>query len=403
MIAGGGMVGLAFAIALRHISDDFKVTVLEARLPPTGTPSPLDSRASALNLVSKGIFEAWGLWSSLATKLGVIRQIHVSNQQRFGSGLLQPADVGSEEDTLGFVIENHHLGRAFLERAQALDIELQAPVDVASLEREAPPRLILSTGDSLPADLVIVADGSHSPLREKLGIDVDIRRTGQRAVVANVLFSAAQQGIAWERFTPYGPLALLPLPDQSGSTGSRFNVVWSMSEEQAEAFEFSEGDEFCRGLQQAVGWRLGKVLAVGKRTGWTLDRVLAKEQVRSGFLLAGNAAHGLHPVAGQGLNLSVRDAWHLGTAFREQLTGTKALCVPAALQTFAARVRQDQQETIGATDLLSTLFSRRGPLLDLPRDIALASLDTLSPLRRYIARRGTGGRRLANNTLKVTS
>lgn len=397
------MVGLAFAIALRHISDDFKVTVLEARLPPTGTPSPLDSRASALNLVSKGIFEAWGLWSSLATKLGVIRQIHVSNQQRFGSGLLQPADVGSEEDTLGFVIENHHLGRAFLERAQALDIELQAPVDVASLEREAPPRLILSTGDSLPADLVIVADGSHSPLREKLGIDVDIRRTGQRAVVANVLFSAAQQGIAWERFTPYGPLALLPLPDQSGSTGSRFNVVWSMSEEQAEAFEFSEGDEFCRGLQQAVGWRLGKVLAVGKRTGWTLDRVLAKEQVRSGFLLAGNAAHGLHPVAGQGLNLSLRDAWHLGAAFREQLTATKALCVPAALQTFAARVRQDQQETIGATDLLSTLFSRRGPLLDLPRDIALASLDTLSPLRRYIARRGTGGRRLANNTLKVTS
>jgi 2-octaprenyl-6-methoxyphenol hydroxylase len=397
------MVGLAFAIALRHISDDVKVTVLEARLPPTGTPSPLDSRASALNLVSKGIFEAWGLWSSLATKLGVIRQIHVSNQQRFGSGLLQPADVGSEEDTLGFVIENHHLGRAFLERAQALDIELQAPVDVASLEREAPPRLILSTGDSLPADLVIVADGSHSPLREKLGIDVDIRRTGQRAVVANVLFSAAQQGIAWERFTPYGPLALLPLPDQSGSTGSRFNVVWSMSEEQAEAFEFSEGDEFCRGLQQAVGWRLGKVLAVGKRTGWTLDRVLAKEQVRSGFLLAGNAAHGLHPVAGQGLNLSLRDAWHLGAAFREQLTATKALCVPAALQTFAARVRQDQQETIGATDLLSTLFSRRGPLLDLPRDIALASLDTLSPLRRYIARRGTGGRRLANNTLKVTS
>lgn len=397
------MVGLAFAIALRHISDDFKVTVLEARLPPTGTPSPLDSRASALNLVSKGIFEAWGLWSSLATKLGVIRQIHVSNQQRFGSGLLQPADVGSEEDTLGFVIENHHLGRAFLERAQALDIELQAPVDVASLEREAPPRLILSTGDSLPADLVIVADGSHSPLREKLGIDVDIRRTGQRAVVANVLFSAEQRGIAWERFTPYGPLALLPLPDQSGSTGSRFNVVWSMSEEQAEAFEFSEGDEFCRGLQQAVGWRLGKVLAVGKRTGWTLDRVLAKEQVRSGFLLAGNAAHGLHPVAGQGLNLSLRDAWHLGAAFREQLTATKALCVPAALQTFAARVRQDQQETIGATDLLSTLFSRRGPLLDLPRDIALASLDTLSPLRRYIARRGTGGRRLANNTLKVTS
>jgi 2-octaprenyl-6-methoxyphenol hydroxylase len=396
------MVGLAFAIALRHISDDVKVTVLEARLPPTGTPSPLDSRASALNLVSKGIFEAWGLWSSLATKLGVIRQIHVSNQQRFGSGLLQPADVGSEEDTLGFVIENHHLGRAFLERAQALDIELQAPVDVASLEREAPPRLILSTGDSLSADLVIVADGSHSPLREKLGIDVDIRCTGQRAVVANVLFSAEQRGIAWERFTPYGPLALLPLPDQSGSTGSRFNVVWSMSEEQAEAFEFSEGDEFCRGLQQAVGWRLGKVLAVGKRTGWTLDRVLAKEQVRSGFLLAGNAAHGLHPVAGQGLNLSLRDAWHLGAAFREQLTGTKALCVPAALQTFAARVRQDQQETVGATDMLSTLFARRGPLLDLPRDIALASLDTLSPLRRYIARRGTGGRRLANKALKVT-
>ncbi len=397
------MVGLAFAIALRQASANFKVTVLEARPPPTGTPSPLDSRASAINLVSREILEVWGLWPSLETHSGIIRTIHVSNQRRFGSGLLQPEDVGSKGEALGFVVENHHLGRALLERARELDIDLKAPVDAVSLEREAPPRLVLSSGESLSADLIIVADGSDSRLREQLGIAVDIRRTGQRAVVANVLFSAEQQGIAWERFTPNGPLALLPLPDHLGSKGARFNVVWSMSEEQAEAFESIEGDEFCSELQEAVGWRLGKVLGVGKRTGWTLDRVLAKEQVRSAFLLAGNAAHGLHPVAGQGLNLSIRDAWHLGAACCEQLAGAEDLCVSAALQAFAARVRQDQQETVGATDMLSTLFARRGPLLDLPRDMALASLDTLSPLRRYIARRGTGGKSLATSSQKVTS
>jgi len=139
-----------------------------------------------------------------------------------------------------------------------------------------------------------------------------------------------------------------------------------------------------------VGWRLGKVLDVGTRTGWTLDRVLAQEQSRPGFLLAGNATHGLHPVAGQGLNLSLRDAWQLATSWSATPMQSDPDFIAAVIDGFVDTVREDQARTVSATDMLSTLFAHRGLLLDLPRDLALAGLDTMSPLRRYIARRGTG-------------
>lgn len=385
------MVGLAFAMALRHVSASTEVTVLEARVPPSGTPSPLDSRASALNLVSRDILSVWGVWPAIIEQAGVIQQIHVSNQHRFGSSVLEPSDVGSDDGSLGFVIENHYLGRALLSRAQELGVVLAAPVDVRAVQRgDLSPGVVLASGETLSADLVVIADGSQSSLRQQLGIPIDTRSPGQRAVVANVLFDAEQRGIAWERFTPHGPLALLPLPGGSGSKGSRFNVVWSMPKDAALALEATDAPHFCEALQDAVGWRLGKVLDVGTRTGWTLDRVLAQEQSRPGFLLAGNAAHGLHPVAGQGLNLSLRDAWQLATSWGATTMQAEPDFIAAMINRFVGAVREDQDRTVSATDMLSTLFAQRGLLLDLPRDLALAGLDTMSPLRRYIARRGTG-------------
>jgi len=382
------MVGLAFAIATRTALPQSEVVVLEARPIPQGNPDPLDTRASALNLASRSILEHWGLWSSLAAQSGVIEKIHVSNQGRFGSSLITPEDIG--QAPLGYVIENHTLGRALKAKSDELGIELIAPAEVTSLATQPGGTGIeLARGGALSADLVIVADGNQSALRSRLGVDVDRRANGQSAVVANVSFPGDQTHLAYERFTPEGPLAMLPLPSvQSGHR--RFNLVWSMASARAEHMLRAEDADFAAAVQHAFGWRLGPVAAVGKRSGWVLDRNLAREQVRQGFLVAGNAAHGIHPVAGQGLNLSLRDAATLQRVLIEAVKDQRSVGDLNTLQRYVALVRDDQAQTVAATDLLATLFNRRGVMLDLPRDAALAALDLVAPVRRRIARRGTG-------------
>ena len=388
LVIGGGMVGWAFAIAAQRALPQARVTVLEAKPIPDGNPDPLDTRASALNLASRSILTAWNAWPALEAQAGVIEQIHVSNQGRFGSSLLTPSDIG--QSPLGYVVENHIIGRALKAIADGLGIELVAPAEVASLDSDGvAPRVTLSDGSSMVADLVIVADGNQSTLRSQLGVAVDRRQTGQCALVANVSFAGPQQHIAFERFTAEGPLALLPLTDAYAGQ-RRFNVVWSMAADRAQSMLSGDDAGFVAGLQRAFGWRLGAIIATGRRSAWILDRTQAREQVRRGFVVAGNAAHGLHPVAGQGLNLSLRDAATLGLVLAEAANNGASLSDPSVLQRYTALTDDDQALTVAATDLLSTLFERRGPALDLPRDAALIGLDMLSPLRRYIARRGTG-------------
>jgi len=380
------MVGLAFAIAVQSALPDAHLSVLEARPFPDGNPDPLDTRASALNLASRDILSDLDAWQPMVAGAGRIRRIHVSNQRHFGSSVMDSADVG--EDQLGYVVENHIIGRALKARAEALGIELIAPAMVESVNRPGdPPGLNLAGGTSLLADLVIIADGGASSLREALGIGVDYRSMDQWALVANCSFEGAQQGTAFERFTPEGPLALLPLPDvQSGR--QRFNLVWSMSEERAESLVEVDDAVFLDALQDAFGWRLGRLLEVGRRTCWPLERVRAREQYRPGYLIAGNAAHGIHPVAGQGLNLSLRDAARLGSTLRSLCSEG---CNPGSkvvLAEYERRVLDDQHRIVAATDGLATLFTIRGPWLDLPRNLALAGLDLIPPLRRVIARQG---------------
>ena len=383
-VVGGGMVGLAFAIAVRHALTDADVTVLEARPLPNGNPNPLDTRASALNLASRRVLSQWGAWPAIESSAGVIKQIHVSNQSRFGSALMPATDVDDEQ--LGFVAENHIIGRALKGCAEALGVVIQAPAQVASLQPEGTCwRLDMVDQAPLMADLVIIADGSQSRLREQLGITVEQRRTGQYALVANVLFDGIQQGTAFERFTAEGPLAMLPLPDSEPGC-QRFNLVWSMAEERAIDLEQADDTDFMAALQTAFGWRLGAVRRVGRRSGWPLDRLWAREQVRPGCIVAGNAAHGIHPVAGQGLNLSLRDAATLADVLA---TAPANPFSAASLREYGRRVMADQAVTVGATDMLATLFQPHGPVIDLPRDAALAGLDLLTPLRKLVARRGT--------------
>jgi ubiquinone biosynthesis UbiH/UbiF/VisC/COQ6 family hydroxylase len=392
LIAGGGMVGLAFAIALKvRLGTRLSVELIESRALPSGDPDPLDSRASALNLRSCRLLAAFGIWDDLRDVAAPIRDVHVSNQRRFGSALLHARDL--DGDALGFVAENHHIGRALLRRAEALGVLLRAPLAIASLPPpDAGVGLLLASGEQEAADLVILADGSQSSLRDALGIAVDERHTGQLAVVANVAFSGKQQGIAFERFTAHGPLALLPLTDSKPGE-QRFNLVWSQPEADGEALMAADDQAFMQALQAAFGWRLGKVLAVGRRTAWPLVRTRATEQSRPGYLVAGNAAHALHPVAGQGFNLSLRDADAFASVAQDAVAAGESPGDRQVLRHYEQRVSDDQSLTIGATDTLATLFNRRSPLLDVPRDAALAALDLSPELKRQVAVMGTGEQR----------
>ncbi|MGB0763704.1 MAG: FAD-dependent monooxygenase [Luminiphilus sp.] len=388
-VVGGGMVGLAFALAIKNGSPSADIRVLEARTPKTGAPPPLDSRATALNLASRSLLDQWGIWQQVAQSAADILAIHVSSKGRFGSALMEAVDVG--ETALGYVIENHLLGRLLLQHAEDSGVVFQAPVGVQGVVTDgAAPVLQLQDGGELAADLVIVADGADSLLARQLGISSDRRDVAQRAIAANVRCRGGQQqGVAWERFTAHGPIALLPLPEDTPGY-NRYNLIWSAHPEQAAELEGLDDAEFLSALQREVGWRAGQLTAVGQRSAWDLTRVCAREQVRSGVVIAGNAAHTLHPVAGQGFNLSLRDAAALALALEELPVTAGARGSMAALQRYQQLTAEDQRFTTGATDLLATLFRSRGPLLDLPRDAALATLDLLPPLRRRIAQRGTG-------------
>jgi 2-polyprenyl-6-methoxyphenol hydroxylase-like FAD-dependent oxidoreductase len=163
-----------------------------------------------------------------------------------------------------------------------------------------------------------------------------------------------------------------------------------MHPDEARAIEDVADADFLDALQRAVGWRLGRLTDVGRRTAWDLSRIAVREQVRAGVVIAGNAAHTLHPVAGQGFNLSLRDASRLAQTLTEAHAQGETFSSLPVLRRYESAVAKDQQETTRATDFLATLFRSRGFLLNLPRDAALAGLDFLVPLRRSIARRGTG-------------
>lgn len=395
LILGGGLAGLAFAVAIASEGEALsgkavKVTLLEAQVFKSGSPNPLDTRASALNLHSVALLKDWGVWPTLSPACGVIQDIHVSHRGHFGSALMQSRDLDAE--ALGFVSENHDLGRHLLNRAQALGVEVRAPVRCAALLTDGErPGVETEDAEVLRADLILLASGVTPEWFDALGINIRERPTQTHALVFNAIFPGRQGGCAFERFTQHGPLAVLPLASTTRHE-QRYNVVWSVPENQVEYLAGLSEAQFCQQFQRAFGWRLGAVSAVGKRSQWPLVRSLASEQLRAGFLLVGNAAHTLHPVAGQGLNLSLREADLLAKTLVAAILEGQPLARPVSLRGYLGQVTAEQQLVTNSTDLLATLFNPRGALFDSPRNVSLALLDLIPGARAQIARIGTGYR-----------
>ena len=398
VIVGGGMVGASLACALLQVAEqlDLNIAIVEA-FPVADSaleyqPS-YDARATALAYGSRTIYETMGIWETLREHLEPIQQIHVSDKGHFGATRLNAED--ESVPALGYVVENHWLGRVLWDRLQQSDathVEFIAPAEVTDMSTGADSmEVTLSTEGqehTLSCELVVMADGGRSELREKLGIGYTQTTYAQHAVVANVSPDRQHNNVAYERFTDTGPMALLPLETQKGRY--RCGLVWTVPDEQIDEVMALSDHAFLEKLQERFGYRAGNFIAVGERASYPLKLVLADEQVRKGIVVLGNAAHALHPIAGQGYNLALRGVVALADKLIQARKEQVNLGDLGLLQSFYEQQRADQQKTIGFSDQTMKLFSNSSPLLALGRNIGLQVMDVCPPARTLFARAAMG-------------
>ena len=381
-IIGGGLVGASLALALQDQARarGWQIVLIEPFAPGNAYQPSYDARCSALAYGSALIFQRLGLWERVAPRAEPIRHIHVSEQGRFGATRMHADEEGVP--ALGYVVENAWLGQCLWQALDSAVVSWRCPAQVTDLQPLVDGyRLSLDDDTTLDCDLAVLADGGRSGLRERLGIQINRRPYGQSALIANITPTLAHGGEAFERFTAQGPMALLPMSE------NRCALVWTRAGEQAERLQQLPEREFLGELQDAFGYRLGALRQVGARHLYPLALVEAQEQVRAHLAVLGNAVHSLHPIAGQGFNLSLRDAIALAECLLESAAPLGNL---ATLQRYRERQRLDQELTVGFSDRLTRLFVRDSPLLGQLRHLGLLGLDLLPPAKSLFARQAMG-------------
>ncbi len=389
IIVGGGMVGLSLALMLAKAN--IAVKLLEAIKYPNYDDinlapyhSSFDARNSALSRRSVQIYQELGLWDALQQHATPILQVHITEQGSFGKARLLAEQ--EKVESFGQVIENAWLGRVLLTqvRQQAL-IELIDGVQVTSLTQDAEHAYITaSRGEEqlqLQAKLVIAADGRDSFCRQALGIGVSEHDYDQVAIVTTVQTSKPHQHVGFERFSPLGPLALLPLPGEY-----RRSVVWPVKKGTEQEWLGEENDQhFLDALQQTYGDRAGKFQKTGKRFSYPLSQVLAEKQAVGRVVLMGNAAHTIHPVAGQGFNLCMRDAYVLLRYLEAQQAAGADIGEPNMLLEYEQARLKDQQRVIKFCDSVVRGFSNQNPMLKLLRNTGLIAFDLIPGIKPLVA------------------
>lgn len=381
-IIGGGLVGASLALALQSGAKarGWQIVLVEPFAPGDSYQPSYDARSTALSFGTRQIYERLGLWPAISPRAEAITQIHVSDRGRFGAARLSAEDEGVA--ALGYVVENAWLGHCLW---QALDrdvVSWRCPAEVTRLQALGDGyRLTLNDEEILDCDLAVLADGGRSGLREQLGIAVRHTPYGQMALIANISPTEPHAGQAFERFTDEGPMAMLPLAD------NRCALVWTRPGNDAARLQALDERAFLAELQQAFGYRLGALRQVGARHTYPLALVEAQEQVRPHLVVLGNAAHSLHPVAGQGYNLALRDTLALADCL---LASPAPLGDFATLQRYVSVQQQDQALTVGFSDRVTRLFGRNESLLVAGRTLGLLGLDLLPPAKRWFARQAMG-------------
>ncbi|MBM4215293.1 MAG: 2-octaprenyl-6-methoxyphenyl hydroxylase [Gammaproteobacteria bacterium] len=385
-IVGGGLVGASLALALAPTG--LKTALIEGVAPDANAQPSFDDRTTALGNGTRRSFEALGIWSQVAPKAAPIRRIHVSDARRFGFARLEASEHGI--DAFGFVVTNRVLGTALRAAMTALpDLELRMPAKCTGVAlHEGDVELATEPAASpLRARLVVAADGADSKVRTAAGLVATLEDYRQVAIVSHVRSSRPADGTAYERFTPEGPFAVLPLFDGA------YGVVWTLAPEAAERVLALSDKDYLAALQGEFGWRIGRLLSVGQRNAYPLRLSRAETLTGQRVVLIGNAAQGLHPVAGQGFNLGLRDAATLAELLAEAVRrdGSRAdVGSPAILREFASRRVADRDGVTRFTDGLVKLFGDTRPGVPLLRDLGLLLFD-LSPTAKQALSRLSWG------------
>ncbi|NQV71178.1 MAG: 2-octaprenyl-6-methoxyphenyl hydroxylase [Pseudohongiella sp.] len=395
VVVGGGMVGASFACAIDHAIDkeNFSILVVEAIAASSSISEQLsfDARSTALSFGSSRIFDNMGLWEQLADVVTAIKEIHVSDRGRLGSSHLHHAEHGV--DALGYVIENKALGVVLNSAMESShSIQLLCPASILTIKPDAAGMALqIESGSesySVNASLVVLADGGKSPICSQLGIDRTVEQYSQHALIANIAFEKPHNNIAFERFTDTGPLAVLPL--ESIDQCNRGSLVWTLTTEQSAEFAAMSEDELLPRLQQRFGNRLGRLQQLGERFIYPLSLSVAKEQIRPGLVLLGNVAHTLHPVAGQGLNLALRDTQVLVSVLQKAFSQARSLGEMSVLQEYLEQQEMDQAQTINFTHYITQLFSSNSTAKTWLRKFGLLSIDLIPSIRKSFAERAMG-------------
>jgi 2-octaprenyl-6-methoxyphenol hydroxylase len=383
-IVGGGMVGASLALGLRGLG--VRVLLIEGVAPGSSGQPSFDDRTTALGNASRRIFQSLGVWSVIGPLAAAIRTIHVSDAGRFGFARLRAEEEGI--DAFGYVVSNRVLGAALWEELSASsDITLQVPARAQSLDiSDEGVRLTVTTdtGERMDvrARLVVAADGAHSSVRIAADIEAGVEDYDQVAIVANVATDRPHDGTAYERFTPTGPLAVLPLYDGS------YGVVWSCRPDDAGRVLSLDDDSYLRELQARFGWRAGEFVRVGRRASYPLKLTRAATTTATRTVLIGNAAQALHPVAGQGFNLGLRDA-----AMLAEVIGNASeadVGAPTVLERFAQWRAADRSGVVRFTDGLVKLFGSSRPGVGILRNLGLLMFDLTPPAKSALARVSAG-------------
>ncbi len=389
IIVGGGMVGASLAILLAQANKQWSIALIESQVLSSDDDAHyqpnFDARSTALSRGSIDIFQQLGLWQTLQEHTTDISRVHISDKGHLGGALIKA------DKPVGAVIENAWLGSVLLQQLPRYsNLTVIAPAQVESLQPQKDGyQLSVKRGDEallLTTSLCLICDGAESRLRHAVGIEADRVDYQQQAIIANVELSQAHQGVAYERFTNSGPMALLPLGESHNARHAA--LVWTLPTEQAaQVIRLADAD-FLAQLQQLFGHRLGRLVKVGQRHSYPLQLIIAREQVRTHLALMGNAAHFLHPVAGQGFNLALRDCAILVDELL--MAQNQPLGQLPMLQRYQQRQNFDQKATIGFSHAISQIFTNSSLPFAALRALGFIGLECVPPAKQALAEQTMG-------------
>lgn len=382
-IVGAGVVGTAAALALAN--EGLRVAIIEAHEPARWSADSPDLRVYAFAPDSRALLESLGVWPAvLSARAQAYRAMRVWDAGGGGELRFDADAIGRSE--LGHIVEHGLLvDRLWSAVSAAPEIARFCPDKLQSLEHdEESAALVLASGQRLRARMVLGADGASSRTRELAGLPVNEHDYGQRGMVAYVATERPHEDTAWQRFLPAGPLAFLPCSD------GRSSIVWTLPNDEAMRVLALDDEAFCRELTRAFDARLGEVLSVSTRAAFALRRQLSGGMVAGRVVLIGDAAHSVHPLAGQGVNLGLRDVVALRDDVREAVAKGNDFSAPHRLQRWARRRVSENAIAAYSFEAINAAFSNEAVLPTLLRGHALGLVGRLPPLANFFLKRAAG-------------